>query len=266
MPRAVSSIAAAAAAPSSAAASAPSRSMAGYSGRDVRMRVILSRDQKLGSEHDVVDVKRGYGRNVLVRKGGAVYATAENLHRSAVKQQQQKEAAIKAMGGDSSAGAQSATATDSSSSSSAAAKPSAASAAAASAAYLLLSPEARRYHQDVLRRLANQRALTFSRPSVLRDTHTLATPLTLREVHAKLARLHPYLSVRDLEFASGGSTLSKYGLHVVTINVPGQQDKQVQFNINVRRTGDVTATGAGAAAKAGATTAAAAPKAKSAAL
>ena len=244
VPRAV----AAAAVPASASsAAAPARSFSGYAGRDVRMRVILSHDHKLGSEHDVVSVKRGYGRNVLVRKGKAVYATAENMHRSALQQQQQKEEALKAMGGDSAKG-NATTANAADSSAAAAAKSSAASAAAASAAYLLLSPEARRYHQDVLRRLSNQRALTFSRPSVQRDTHTLSSPLTLREVHAKLARLHPYLSASDLEFAGGATTLSKYGLHAVTINVPGQQDKQVQFNINVKRTGDVAATTAAAAA------------------
>ena len=61
------------------------------------MEVILKEDiQNLGKLGDVVKVKPGYGRNFLVPKGKAAFATKENLEileaqKEELKRKQEKE-------------------------------------------------------------------------------------------------------------------------------------------------------------------------------
>lgn len=196
--------------------------MAGMAGRDVRMRVVLKADSHLGSAHEVVSVRRGYGRNVLVRKGSADYATAENIARHAITQQKQKEKAMLLMQGSASVETDATKGTVGVSARSAAAS-------AASLSSLLLSPEARRYHADVIHRLSNQRPLVFVRPSVgPRDLQTLASPLSRKEVFAKLGRLHPSISLAQVKLSATGATgngdeIQRFGDHSITVDIPGQE-------------------------------------------
>lgn len=214
------------------------------SSRDVRMRVILRNDSELGAAHEVIAVRRGFGRKVLIKKGMADYATAENLHYSAAAKLAAKEAAIAAAAAGVSTPQQ--IAAQLAQGEAGEGERAAASAAAASAAsLLLLSPEAARHAQDSVRRLGSQRPLLFVRPSGdLRDQTNLAVPLRLRDVYAKLVVAHPSLSVRQLRFEGAGTApdaIAKFGEYKVLISMPGAP-QPVPIAITVKR--DATKVGA----------------------
>lgn len=58
--------------------------------------ILLDHIEKVGSKHDVVKIKDGYGRNYLIPKGLALVANRENMNRleGLKKQAAKKEAAI----------------------------------------------------------------------------------------------------------------------------------------------------------------------------
>lgn len=206
--RCLSSASAAASTSSSfAAVACPSsfrRGMAGMAGRDVRMRVILKEDCKLGLKHDIVDVKRGYGRNVLVRQGKADYATEENKYLSSMAQLRERAAKAAAAPVDTS----SEDGTDAEQ-----------SAAAASAAPVVvqLPEETLRYYMDVSHRLSSQRSLAFFRAADGRDLQ----PVTLRDIYVKLTRQFPSVALSQLAFANGAEAITKAGDFLVEVSLPG---------------------------------------------
>ncbi|MBP7057682.1 50S ribosomal protein L9 [Candidatus Gracilibacteria bacterium] len=56
------------------------------------MKLVLNRDvSKLGKKHDVVDVRRGYGRNFLLPQGMATLATPAMVKRSEVLGKKREE-------------------------------------------------------------------------------------------------------------------------------------------------------------------------------
>ncbi|MGF1534660.1 MAG: 50S ribosomal protein L9 [Bernardetiaceae bacterium] len=63
------------------------------------MEIILKQDiERLGYQHDIVDVKPGYARNYLIPKGMAILATTANkkMVTETLRQQSQKIAKIRA--------------------------------------------------------------------------------------------------------------------------------------------------------------------------
>lgn len=58
--------------------------------------ILLDHIEKVGSKHDVVKIKDGYGRNYLIPKGLALVANRENMNRleGLKKQAAKKEAAL----------------------------------------------------------------------------------------------------------------------------------------------------------------------------
>ena len=59
--------------------------------RNPRLRIILTEDvPNLGGKSQLVRVKRGYGRNVLIPEGRAVYATSYNIEKYGISQDELK--------------------------------------------------------------------------------------------------------------------------------------------------------------------------------
>lgn len=191
-----------------------SRSMAGMAGRDVRMRVLLQEDGPLGLKHDVISVKRGYGRNVLVRQGKAVYATAENLHyanvaklraaslKAAEQQQQQPEEATEA---NTTPDAQAATPTT--------------------------GVDNLRYQLDLLHRFSNQQSPIFYRP-IGRDGN-FSTAFTTKDLYVKLSRRFPSLTLSQLTLAAG-QPVTKVGEYTAEVALPGIA-KPATFKVIVKK-------------------------------
>ena len=197
----------------------PIRCMAGMAGRDVRMRVILSEDNKLGLKGDIVTVKRGYGRNVLVRQGKAVYATAENIHLG-------EQAKLRAASKKSSAAPQSSTDSNATST-----NPTTEEANEANTAPDV-STDVLRYQMEQVRRITGQRPLTFYRSLV---NGQVAKPVTIRDVYVKLVKAFPGITMSQLKFAGvESSAIAKLGDQPVEVRLPGIA-KPSTFNIAVKR-------------------------------
>jgi ribosomal protein L9 len=199
--------------------------MAGMAGRDVRMRVLLSEDSKLGLKHDVITVKRGYGRNVLVRQGKAVYATAENLH---LANAAKLRAATKVAPVAQEEATELNTAPD-----------------AAAPIPVALPVDNLRYQLDLMHRLSTQRSPAFFR-DVQRDG-TLAKGVSTKDLYIKLARLFPSLTLSQITLASG-QAITKAGEYTAEVALVGLA-KPASFKVLVKKIGQ---KGPGAAATAAA--------------
>ena len=202
------------------------------------MRVILKKNSDLGPANSVISVRRGHGRNVLIRNGDAELATAENLHYAALReqreleltqqqqlQQQQQEEADKqaqvalnpgkgAFTGTSAAAAAAASQAASDAQQQAAAEQqqkasdaatAAASVVASSSSYLTQALQGSPvYVAAVARRLRSQQALVFTLAAELSgrsETDRLQKPLVARDVYLKLVNSYPLLSLRQVSFA-----------------------------------------------------------------
>jgi hypothetical protein len=196
-----------------ASASFSRRGMAGMAGRDIRMRVLLKEDSKLGLKHDIVEVKRGYGRNVLVRQGKAVYATEENKHLS--KLEQLRAATVEPLVEPDETNT----------------APDASSSAAAVAPVASLSVDALRFQMDLVHRLGAQRPPMFWR-AVERD-QSLMKAVTTKDLYVKLARHFPSLTLGQLTLA-GGNSVDKVGEYVAEVALPGIA-KPATFKVVVRK-------------------------------
>jgi ribosomal protein L9 len=235
-----SSAAAAACATGGAARGVASLAARAKTKGEVRMRVVLRRTSELGAAHSVIAVRRGHGRNVLIRSGEADYATAENLHRAALRAQaeqeenlrrvqeeaekEQKEAeANKDKNGNAAGGKKAAAAADAAAANAAVAAAQEGAQAAAAAAstsqssassYLtqLLSKDPS-YVSAIARRLrAQPPLLVHAEPASAaggrESADRLADPVTLRDVYLRLAVQHPSLSMRQLSFGQPKSVAS----------------------------------------------------------
>lgn len=216
------------------------RGMAGMAGRDVRMHVLLSEDHaKLGLKGDQVAVKRGYGRNVLIRQGRAVYATEEN-------KQIQSAAQLRAQAHKDQQHQQQQQATSSASSSAATSASSTATATSAAPATAPSSITNLRYQLDLSHRLQGGKVPIFHRALVGRGGDSIAEPVTPTDLYRKLVRSFPSLLLSQITFTGGAQSVEKVGDFLADIALPGlAKPVQIKFRIQKRQ-----AEGLGAAASA----------------